>query len=73
MESKKRVRCVGVVRGIDVKRGYKNIASALRVSPDKVRELISLGAPVLFDGEVPYAEAAELWEWRKATLDESTQ
>ena len=52
-----------IVRPIQVLRGYRNIAAALRVSEDRVRDMVLDGAPVLLDGDVPRAEAAELWAW----------
>lgn len=52
-----------VVRPVQVLRGYKNIAKAMRTSENKVRGLIHEGAPIVFDGDVPVAESAELWAW----------
>ena len=48
---------------LQVLRGYKNIAKAMRTSENKVRDLIHEGAPIVFDGDVPVAESAELWAW----------
>ena len=44
-----------VVRPVQVLRGYKNIAKAMRTSENKVRDLIHEGAPIVFDGDVPVA------------------
>lgn len=52
-----------IVRPVQVVRGYRNIAATLRTSEDRVRDMMLEGAPVLLDGDVPRAEAAELWAW----------
>ena len=52
-----------IVRPVQVLRGYRNIAAALRTSEEKVRDMIGYGAPVVLDGDMPKAEAAELWTW----------
>lgn len=52
-----------IIRPVQVLRGYKNIAAALRTSEDKVRDMIAAGAPVAMEGDMPKAEAAEMWAW----------
>ena len=52
-----------IVRPVQVLRGYKNIAATLRTSEEKVRDMMADGAPVRMDGDMPKAEAAELWQW----------
>lgn len=52
-----------IVRPVQVLRGYKNIAATLRTSEDKVRDMITDGAPIVLEGDMPKAEAAELWAW----------
>lgn len=52
-----------IVRPVQVLRGYKNIAATLRTSEEKVRDMIVAGAPIVMDGDMPKAEAAELWAW----------
>lgn len=52
-----------IVRPVQVLRGYKNIAATLRTSEEKVRDMIAAGAPVVMEGDMPKAEAAELWRW----------
>ena len=59
--------------GIAIIRGYKNIAATMRVKEDKAREFVNLGAPIYMDGLVPYAEASELWEWRKLQLGRASE
>ena len=59
---------VSIVRPMEIVRGFKNIASAIRVKEDRAREFVNLGAPIHMDGMVPYADVAELWEWRKLQL-----
>lgn len=58
--------------GTTISRGWKEISRGLRVKEDKARELAAQGAPIYFDGMVPYAEMSELWEWRKLQLGRST-
>ncbi len=53
---------------LTISRGWKEISRGLRVKEDKAREFATQGAPIYFDGMVPYAEIAELWEWRKLQL-----
>lgn len=52
-----------IIRPVQVLRGYKKMANALHVSEQKMRDLICSGAPVVYDRDVPRAEAAELWLW----------
>ena len=55
--------------GIKICRGYKAIGAELRVTPEKVRDWVTSGAPIYMDGETPYADAHELWDWRKKQLE----
>lgn len=52
-----------IVRPVQILRGYKNIALALRTSEKQVRDMVQDGAPIVFDGETPKADAAEVWAW----------
>lgn len=52
-----------IIRPVQVLRGYKKMANALHISEQKMRDLICAGAPVVYDRDVPRAEAAELWVW----------
>lgn len=62
-----------IVRPVQVLRGYKNIAATLRTSEDKVRDMITDGAPIVLEGDMPKAEAAELWAWYAEWLRQRNQ
>lgn len=62
-----------IVRPVQVLRGYKNIAATLRTSEDKVRDMITDGAPIVLEGDMPKAEAAELWGWYAEWLRQRNQ
>ncbi len=52
-----------IIRPVQVLRGYRNIAKVLRTSENRIRDFLREGAPIVFDGDVPVAESAELWAW----------
>lgn len=56
----------GIVRPIEVVRGYRAIARRLHVGIETVRDWTTTDAPIRFDRQTPLAEVAELWGWWSA-------
>ncbi len=52
-------------QGLEIVRGYRNLARYLRTSEARIHDLINRGAPIALDARVPRAEKAELWDWYK--------
>lgn len=57
-----------ISRPVEIVYGYANIATTLRTSVQKVRDIMDFGAPILLDKGRPKAEKAELWTWYKEFL-----
>ena len=52
-----------IARPVRILRGFKELASALRTSQERIRNMVEEGAPIYFEGPCPKSEYAELWTW----------